>query len=133
MGFNVTQRGAVRKITAARDEIIRLAASMQASGTDTSSLTPPLVEIKALGSDVTGVKITHGTTGFWFNYSGTITAGATLSVDCADFKAVVNGTNALNQITGTLDMNLEPGANNMVYEGPTTGVDINFVWLPRWV
>jgi len=95
--------------------------------------TPPLVEIKALGSAVTDVKITHGTTGFWFRYSGTINAGATLSVDCADFKAVVNGANALNLITGTLDMNLEPGANNMVYEGPVTGCDINFVWLNRWV
>lgn len=95
--------------------------------------TPPLIEIKALGSDVTDVKITHGTTGFWFRYSGTITAGATLSVDCADFKAVVNGQNALNLITGTLDMNLEPGENNMIYEGGTSGVDINFVWLPRYL
>lgn len=95
--------------------------------------TPPLIEIKALGSNVTDVKMTHGTTGFWFRYSGTIIAGSTLSVDCADFKAINGGVNALNLITGTLDLNLEPGANNFVYEGPTSGVDINVVWLGRYV
>ena len=41
-----TQQRAVRKIRAARDEIIRLAAGMQASGTDTSALTPLLIDIQ---------------------------------------------------------------------------------------
>ena len=83
--------------------------------------TSPLIEIKALGSPVTDVKISNGTTGLFVHYSGTINAGATLSIDCADFKAVVNGGNALNLITGTIELFLEPGLNNLVYEGPTTG------------
>ena len=36
----------MRKIRAARDEIIQVAARMQSAGTDTSELTPPLVEIQ---------------------------------------------------------------------------------------
>jgi len=96
--------------------------------------TPPLIEIKALGSAVTGVKISNGTTGLFIQYTGTINAGATLSIDCADFKVVCNGANGLNSIGAgsTLDMYLEPGLNNLTYEGPTTGVDINVLWLPRW-
>jgi len=96
--------------------------------------TPPLIEIKALGSAVTGVKISNGSTGLFISYVGTINAGATLSIDCADFKVICNGVNSLSQLgTGsTLNMFLEPGLNNFVYEGPTTGVDINILWLPRW-
>ena len=46
MDFDTRQRRAVRKITAARDTIIRVAARMQAAGTDTSELTSPLVQIQ---------------------------------------------------------------------------------------
>jgi len=97
--------------------------------------TPPLIEIKALGSAVTGVKISNGTTGLFISYTGTINAGATLSIDCADFKVLVNGATGLNLIgTGsTINMFLEPGLNNFVYEGPVTGVDINILWLNRYV
>jgi phage-related protein len=98
------------------------------------SKTPPLIEIKALGSAVTGVKISNGSTGLFISYTGTINAGATLSIDCADFKVLANGGNGLNLIgTGSsIDMQLEPGLNNFVYEGAVTGVDVNILWLPRW-
>jgi len=97
--------------------------------------TPPLIEIKALGSAVTDVKIANGTTGQFIRYTGTINAGATLSIDCADFKVVVNGANGLNLIdtASTLNMLLEPGLNNFQYIGPTTGVDVNILWLPAWL
>jgi phage-related protein len=95
--------------------------------------TPPLFEVKALGSAVTGVTIYNTSTGLFVRYSGTINAGATLSIDCADMTALANGTTVLNLITGTQELFLAPGANNIQYQGPTTGVDVNVVWLERWL
>src|SRR4051812_46039681 len=52
MGFGERQHRAVRKIRAARDEIIQVAARMQSAGTDTTELTPPLVEIQEALSEL---------------------------------------------------------------------------------
>jgi DNA-binding transcriptional ArsR family regulator len=52
MGFGETEYRAVRKIRRARDEIIHVAARLQAGGTDTSALTPPLVEIQEALADL---------------------------------------------------------------------------------
>ncbi len=95
--------------------------------------TPPLIEILNTSSAITGVKISNGTTGLFISYTGTINAGATLSIDCADFKVICNGGNGLNLIGAgsSIDMFLEPGLNNFVYEGGTP-VDVNILWLPRW-
>jgi hypothetical protein len=95
--------------------------------------TPALIEVKALGSDVTDIKIYNTTTGLYLRYSGTITAGATLTIDCADQSAILGGTDVLSLITGTLEIYLHPGSNNIRYEGPTTGIDLNVVWLERWL
>jgi hypothetical protein len=95
--------------------------------------TPALIEVKALGSDITDIKIYNTTTGIFLRYAGTITAGATLSIDSADMSAMVNGGPALNLISGSLEIYLHPGSSNIRYEGQTTGVDINVVWLERWL
>lgn len=92
--------------------------------------TPPRVEFQASSGSVVNVKLTNTTIGLAMQFSGTITNLQTCSIDSAKSQVQNGGANGLNNFVGSFFL-LEPGTNNLQYDGPT-GVTVNIHWTERW-
>lgn len=95
--------------------------------------TPPAIEINRTGAGQQkfDVIITNTTTGLYLRWNGSLGAGSKLIFDVVNKRVTIGGGNGLTDFQGTLNFELEPGVNNLRYDGPGE-VTIDTAWLQRW-
>jgi len=92
--------------------------------------TLPVVRVEATASAlVDALKLTNQTHGSFFAYHGTLAAGKTLVVDCAQQIAEVDGVSVLADFEGDF-WPLVKGANSLKFDGDPCTVTVE--WNDRW-
>lgn len=92
----------------------------------------PKIEVKAVGADKTNVKLSNTTNGQYVQFTGTIVNGQTLIFDCVAQKVTNGAQNGLASFLGDSKLSLMAGANNLLYEGPASGVEVTVKHVARW-
>lgn len=95
--------------------------------------TSPAFQVKRTSSanDQADITITHTTTGLFLKWEGTLPDGNIVTFDTANRRVTALGANGLNNFTGSIMLELEPGLNNFQYDGPGN-VGIVIAWHERW-
>ena len=83
---------------------------------------------------ITNPRVTIGDV--WVQYTGTVSAGATLTINCDDYTADVDGSDVTSSITHSGDARwlvVPAGASTAVVTGTSlSGATINLTYRPRW-
>jgi len=95
-----------------------------------SSLVTPL--IVTIAGSVSGVKITNRTNGRSMTLTTTL-SGQTLVIDGAKATVTRNGQNAMSGLVAGDFVMLEPGANQLVFEGGAPNATVAFGWRHRFL
>lgn len=95
-----------------------------------SVYTKPKINFIAGVSDITSLQFQNLTTGEVFTFSGTVTAGQTLIVDCEECTVENNGTDAIAYFTGDF-AKLNPGVNALLFTGSNCTIKIDY--YNRWL
>lgn len=95
-----------------------------------SSLVTPL--IVTIAGSVSGVKITNRTNGRSMTLTTTL-SGQTLVIDGAKATITRNGQNAMSGLVAGDFVQLEPGANQLVFEGGAPNATVTFGWRHRFL
>jgi len=93
--------------------------------------TPLTITMQASGQDVVDPAVTVGSK--QIKYTGTLAVGSTLTIETDKMTAVLDGQNALANITGEFMM-LQPGDSQATPSKTSGGtLTVTFAWKPRWL
>jgi len=93
--------------------------------------TPLTITMQASGQDVVDPAVTVG--GKQIKYTGTLAVGSTLTIETDKMTAVLDGQNALANITGEFMM-LQPGDSQATPSKASGGtLTVTFTFKPRWL
>lgn len=87
--------------------------------------TKPVLLFVAGGSDITSCTLENLTTGQTFSFTGTVTAGNTLEVDCENTTVENNAVDSVSSFVGDF-LRLDPGANQMKFTGSNCTVKVDY-------
>jgi phage-related protein len=82
------------------------------------------------GNAITTISLKNNTTTKTFGYGGTIAIGKALVVNPADTTVKNNGTEDLTNVSGSIMLWIQPGANSLTYTG--SACTILSEWRNRW-
>lgn len=109
------------------------AASPEENGITVSGDQPtrPVITFTADGGDVTSLTFENQTSGQSFSFTGTISDGDDLVVDCENFTVENDGTSEIENFTGEF-LELLPGTNYLNFTG-TTSILIYVDYYPKYL
>ena len=87
--------------------------------------TKPVILFVAGGSDITTCTLENLTTGQTLSFTGTVSAGNTLEVDCENTTVENNGVDSVSSFVGDF-MRIDPGANSMKFTGSNCTVKVDY-------
>ena len=92
--------------------------------------TKPLVQFAASGNDITSCTLENLTTGQTFSFTGTVTDGNTLKIDCNAPTVLNNSVDEIGSFSGDF-LKLAPGANEIKFTGSDCIIKLD--WIDKWL
>lgn len=101
------------------------------SNTGDAFVYPTISIIADGGGTVSNISINNLTIGKSITFTGTVASGKTLAIDMANFTALNDGVNVLNNMSGSW-FHLASGSNIMAIYYTGSAHTVRMVYYPRW-
>jgi phage-related protein len=89
-----------------------------------------MIQFEASGNDITSCLLENLTTGQNLTFTGTVTDGQTLKIDCEEITVLNNAVDQIGSFSGDF-LKLAPGANVLKFTGSNCIIKVD--WWDRWL